>query len=94
MPRIKTHEKKGQFKNHTKQNEKRKTKSSKEHASYKDTREKEVIQEPHRVKNKASYKDTHETKGEAQYQIKCASNEHGHMTRSYALPLSLDGAGV
>ena len=37
---------------------------------------------------------THEIKGEAQDQIKCASNEHGHMTRSYAHPLSLDGAGV
>ena len=47
-----------------------------------------------RVKNKASYKDTQEAKGEAQDQIKCASNEHGHMTRSYAPRLSLDGAGV
>ena len=49
---------------------------------------------PNRVKNKASYKDTQEAKGEAQDKIKCASNEHGHMTRSYAPPLSLDGAGV
>ena len=49
---------------------------------------------PNRVKNKASYIDTHEAKGESQDQIKCASNEHGHMTRSYAPPLSLDGAGV
>ena len=45
---------------------------------------------PNRVKNK----DTHGARGEAQDQIKCASNEHGHMTRSYALPLSLDGTGV
>ena len=49
---------------------------------------------PNRVKTKASYKDTQEAKGEAQDQIKCASNEHGHMTRSYAPPLSLDGARV
>ena len=49
---------------------------------------------PNRVKNKASYKDTKEAKEEAQDQIKCASNEHGHMPRSYAPPLSLDGAGV
>ena len=47
-----------------------------------------------RVKNKAAYKNTHGARGEAQDQIKCASNEHGHMTRSYALLLSLDGAGV
>jgi len=40
---------------------------------------------------KASYEDTHKTKGEAQDRIKCARNIHGHMTRSYALLLLLDG---
>ena len=64
---------KGAIQEPHKENEKRKTKSNKEHASY---------------------KDTHEAKGESQDQIKCASNEHGHMPRSYAPPLSLDGAGV
>ena len=41
--------------------------------------------------DKASYKDTHKTKREAQDQIKCARNVHGHMTWSYALLLLLDG---
>ena len=49
---------------------------------------------PNRVKNKASYVDTHEAKGESQDQIKCVSNKHGHIEKSYALPLSLDGVGV
>ena len=46
----------------------------------------------HNFIKKPHIKTHHEAKGEAQDQIKCASNVHGHMTRSYALPLSLDGA--